>query len=257
MGWIAPMVARTTRVCVYDRAGRGWSEAASGPQDGIAVATDLHTLLQRAHVPGPYVLAGHSTGAQYVRIFAHRYPTQVAGMVLLDPQPANALTKLPDYPSFYSNFRRAIGLFPSLSRLGIGRLIYLSAYSGLPPRARSEERAFWSTPRNSQSLRNEFAELPTALKQAGRLHSIGNKPLIVVSARQDAQAGWMPLQNEMASLSTNSLHRVLANATHSSITEDKVYAGVSSRATLDVVTAVRTGKPLLQHAGLVCSVGTG
>src|SRR4029079_16565534 len=45
-GWIAPDVARDTRVCVYDRAGRGWSEPSSDAQDGNAVATDLHTLLE-------------------------------------------------------------------------------------------------------------------------------------------------------------------------------------------------------------------
>ena len=62
MGWIAPAVARDTRVCVYDRAGRGWSQPADTPQDGTQIATDLHTLLQRGHLPGPYVLAGHSFG---------------------------------------------------------------------------------------------------------------------------------------------------------------------------------------------------
>jgi len=53
LGWIAPAVARATRVCVYDRAGRGWSEPADTPQDGTQIATDLHTLLQRGHLPGP------------------------------------------------------------------------------------------------------------------------------------------------------------------------------------------------------------
>jgi hypothetical protein len=53
LGWIAPAVARDTRVCVYDRAGRGWSEPADTPQDGTQIATDLHTLLQRGHLPGP------------------------------------------------------------------------------------------------------------------------------------------------------------------------------------------------------------
>jgi hypothetical protein len=62
LGWIAPAVARNTRVCVYDRAGRGWSEAADTAQDAAQIVTDLHTLLQRGHVPGPYVLAGHSFG---------------------------------------------------------------------------------------------------------------------------------------------------------------------------------------------------
>ena len=91
LGWIAPAVARDTRVCVYDRAGRGWSEPADTPQDATQIATDLHTLLQRAHVPGPYVLAGHSFGGLYVLTFAARYPDEVAGMVLIDSTaPASA-----------------------------------------------------------------------------------------------------------------------------------------------------------------------
>ena len=84
LGWIAPAVARHSRVCVYDRAGRGWSEPAATAQDGAQIATDLHTLLQRGHVPGPYVLVGHSFGGLYVLTFAARYPDEVAGMVLVD-----------------------------------------------------------------------------------------------------------------------------------------------------------------------------
>jgi hypothetical protein len=78
LGWIAPAVARDTRVCVYDRAGRGWSEPADTAQDGAQIATDLHTLLQRGGVPGPYVLAGHSFGGLYVLTFAARYPDEEA-----------------------------------------------------------------------------------------------------------------------------------------------------------------------------------
>src|SRR5215217_1892157 len=54
MGWIAPVLARDTRVCVDDRAGRGWSDPADGPQDAVQTTTDLHTLLDHAHTfPGP------------------------------------------------------------------------------------------------------------------------------------------------------------------------------------------------------------
>ena len=53
LGWIAPAVARDTRVCVYDRAGRGWSDPADTPQDGAQIATDLHTLLHRGRRPRP------------------------------------------------------------------------------------------------------------------------------------------------------------------------------------------------------------
>ena len=91
LGWITPAVARDTRVCVYDRAGRGWSEPADTPQDATQIATDLHTLLHRGQVPGPYVLAGHSFGGLYTLTFAARYPDEVAGMVLVDSTaPASA-----------------------------------------------------------------------------------------------------------------------------------------------------------------------
>ena len=74
LGWIAPTVARDSRVCVYDRAGGGWSDPPDGPQDAVHIAADLNTLLDRADVPGPYVLAGHSFGGLYTLTFAARYP---------------------------------------------------------------------------------------------------------------------------------------------------------------------------------------
>ena len=94
LAWIAPAVARDTTVCVYDRAGRGWSDATDKPQDGAQIAADLHTLLHRAQVPGPYVLAGHSFGGLYVQAFAAQFPNEVAGLVLLDstaPKPGPTL----------------------------------------------------------------------------------------------------------------------------------------------------------------------
>ena len=84
MAWIAPAVTGQTRVCVYDRPGRGWSDQTGKPQDATQIATELHTLLDRANVPGPYVLAGHSFGGLYVLAYADRYPDDVAGMVLVD-----------------------------------------------------------------------------------------------------------------------------------------------------------------------------
>ena len=97
-GWIAPTVAAHTRVCVYDRAGRGRSDPSPDPQDGDQIATDLHTLLERAGVTGPLVMVGHSLGGLYVLDYTARYPQQVAGMVLLDTTPPTAFTALPDYP---------------------------------------------------------------------------------------------------------------------------------------------------------------
>ena len=181
-GRIAPEIAMTTRVCVYDRAGRGWSQAASAPQDGVQVATDLHTLLQRAGENGPYVLAGHSAGGLYVLNFAHLYPQQVAGVVLLDSMHPQQYTRIASYPAFYEAFRRFSAVLPSLSRLGLGHAVYHASYADLPNPARGEERAFLATPRGSRSLRDEFAEIRAAMKQAGSLTNLGDRPLIVVTA---------------------------------------------------------------------------
>ncbi len=78
-------VSPFTRVCSYDRAGYGWSDPVPGPVSAGAVNGRLHTLLQAADIPPPYVMAGHSLGGEYVRSYAHRYPNEVAGLVLVDP----------------------------------------------------------------------------------------------------------------------------------------------------------------------------
>lgn len=242
--WIAPAVSRDSRVCVYDRAGRGWSEAAPGPQDGVALAVDLHALLDGARIAAPYVLVGHSFGGLYALNFAARYPEEVAGVVLLDSTHPDMFERLPSYRSFYEGYRRVSALFPSLARLGVGRIAYRSAYGALPPQARREELAFWATARSARSQRDEWAEAPIVMRQARSLHTLGARPLMVVTAGSDAQAGWMPLQDDLATLSTNSAHRVLPQATHSALTEDERLAALCSRAISDVLQAVRSGKPL-------------
>jgi pimeloyl-ACP methyl ester carboxylesterase len=244
MALIAPDVASTARVCIYDRAGRGWSESVATPRDGIQTATDLHTLLERAGESGPFVLAGHSAGGIYVLNFAHLYPEQVAGVVLLDSMHPEQYTKITSWPAFYEMFRRVSALLPSMSRLGLGRPLYQSAYSELPVVARDEQRSLWSTPRHARSVRDEFSKLRTAMGQATSLASLGDGPLVVVTAEKDAEGGWLPAQNELAALSTNTAHRLLHDATHDALVNDKAAAAQSSQAIRDVVTSARTGKPL-------------
>jgi len=92
-------VAKFTRVCSYDRAGLGGSEPAPVPRTIEAVVADLHELLMNAKIPGAYVLAGHSLGGILTRLYASRYPDEVAGMVLVDSahedEPDRGLTLLP------------------------------------------------------------------------------------------------------------------------------------------------------------------
>jgi pimeloyl-ACP methyl ester carboxylesterase len=88
---VFPQVAKFTRVCAYDRPGTfldanhlGRSTQVPMPRTARDVVSDLHALLQTAHVPGPYVLAAHSLGGIFARLYASTYPNEVAGMVLVD-----------------------------------------------------------------------------------------------------------------------------------------------------------------------------
>jgi pimeloyl-ACP methyl ester carboxylesterase len=246
VAWIAPVVARDTTVCVYDRAGRGWSDATDGPQDGTHIAADLHTLLARAHIPGPYVLAGHSFGGLYVQSFAAQFPDQVAGLVLLD-----STAPKPGPPPTDAQSSEVVGrlsaLVSAVAHLGVGRLIAQSSYGTLPPRARDEARANASTAGHLASFFQEFlAEADTSMQEASFLTTLGSKPLIVVTADEGITDGqWQAKQDHMATLSTNSLHRH-ANATHESLLDDEADSAAASQAIRDVVNAVRNSRPLAQ-----------
>lgn len=246
-GWIAPNVARTSRVCVWDRAGRAWSDDAPGPQDGDALTMDLHALLERAQIAGPFVLAGHSFGGLAAINYAARFPDQVAGMVLLDATSTEMFTRLRTYPVIYEVYRRVSALFPSLARLGVGRFAYRSSFDSLPPQSQREERAFWSTARQARSQRDEWREAPTLMQQARSLKSFNDRPLVVLTAARGMQDGWMPLQDDYAKLSSNSEHRILAHTIHADMPTNEGDARESSRAIVDVVMAVRTGRSLTGH----------
>ncbi len=84
-------VARSTRVCAYDRPntllrpeGRSRSDPVPQPRTAADAVAELHALLRAARVPGPYVLVGHSLGGMFVRLYASTYPREVAGLVLVD-----------------------------------------------------------------------------------------------------------------------------------------------------------------------------
>ena len=78
-------IAKFTQVVAYDRAGLGQSETGPKPRDAKHVATELHAALQKAGIKPPYILVGHSLGGPFVRVFASMYPTETAGLVLIDP----------------------------------------------------------------------------------------------------------------------------------------------------------------------------
>jgi pimeloyl-ACP methyl ester carboxylesterase len=241
---IAPAVATTTRVCAYDRAGHGRSEAATGPRDGMAIARDLHALLVASGNPGPYILAGHSSGGVYVRFFAAAYPDEVAGVVLLDAQSPHMTPVQSAGQSSGNPMSTLAGALPGLARVGVARLLSSVASNDLPADVTARRRAFEATPRAASSFGEEFLQLDGILDAAGALPNLGDRPLVVVTAMAGASDGWPDQQDRLATLSTNVSHRVFQDLTHDGLIETVTGARAASDAIVAAVMSVRAGTKL-------------
>jgi pimeloyl-ACP methyl ester carboxylesterase len=193
---VLPLARRTTRVCSYDRAGLGQSDSrpARLPPTTGTIVDELHTLLPRAGLSPPYVLGGWSMGGFDIRYYQARYPTEVAGLVLVDATPPEFLLHV--FPSLLltSEFETmdvgaaasALEPPPSLGTLPLVDLTH--GDSGLPP----SEEALWIAEQkkvtrssvNSLLIRADFDdhgipdESPSLVAEALRL--------AVVSARTSA-----------------------------------------------------------------------
>lgn len=212
---VQPGVASTTRVCTYDRAGMGHSDPGPLPRSAERLADELHTLLLRAQVPGPYVLVGHSMGGLPVRVFADQYPADVVGMVLIDSmnQPGAATTHAPDINVDSSGD----WMITLPARVGALRLLGGTSV----------------TPRSVQAWIDEGRDLPYSLAQAQAVKSFGALPLIVLSrGLKDGQdLVWQGEQTELLGLSSNS-QQLFADKSGHNVELDQPEAAVGAIVTM-------------------------
>jgi len=245
LGWfdIQPEVAKSTRICTYDRAGYGWSDASPKPRTAKVMAEELHTLLVNAGIKPPYVLVGHSLGGHNVHMFADQYPDEVAGIVLVDSAHPQQFQRLPpEYISLDSQQKSYVGVMAFMSRFGILRLLGNSsqgqdfappAVQKMPEAIQPTYMAMMSHPNYFDATLAELDFLPETNAQVQALGSLGDMPLIVLTAEQSIdvatlkamgydtqidltgiQKTWFELQNELASLSTNSEHIIIKDSSH-------------------------------------------
>jgi len=193
-----------TRVCWYDRAGVGWSDPPSSPRTSASIASDLHEALRRAGVLPPYVMAGGSVGGEYVRIYTARYPTDVAGLVLIDS--ANPDMREPDFALAPVNrisgtTRHLLCMaLPAMVRLGIIRLVANRERRPPPPdftpeqasvlaKLEAQPKAYETDMRQACAATDDGRIVPrtgggnpdidNAVRNAG---SLGDRPLVVLTA---------------------------------------------------------------------------
>jgi pimeloyl-ACP methyl ester carboxylesterase len=195
---VQPEVAKFTRVCTYDRAGLGWSEPSPKPRTAPNIAEELHTLLVRAGIEPPYVLVGHSIGGMYARLYAHEHPDKVAGMVMVDATHEEQLARMPEaIAKMQGTSYRAMGcLFGLLKAMSsIGLLVPLAKVKGgvgfmpIPREGRAAYLAtLYSGPKYFETAKRETLAIPEsyAAVRARQIRSVGDIPLIVISAGQPA-----------------------------------------------------------------------
>ena len=173
-GWVQPAVAQTTRVCSYDRAGLGWSEAGDRPYDPSAVPDQLHTLLSRAGERGPYVLVGHGLGAVFAKLFAGRFPADVRSLILIDPAATGSAS---------AATMRLVSASPWLARAGVLRVTGLLSDTvvGLPESSAGPMTSFLNRPDHLTRAANEMARWNDAVNLAVSAPLSPDLPVVLVS----------------------------------------------------------------------------
>ena len=262
-------VAKFARVCSYDRAGDGWSDLGPHPRTFHQIVYELHTLLDKAGVKGPFVLVGHSYGGWLVRLYASTYPAEVAGMVLVEGGADNPRRLLPDGRPAHSSDLVTGRPIPAVKVSNPLRV------SDIPPGALSQMRAGMQDavkqandpPRNklpaeAQRMRtwalgqlghvaaavNPFEDEELAALRAERAKSerpLGDMPLIVLIRGKseedgpDGKAFEEEHRREHAALAAMSRKGKLVIATHSGHHIQLDEPGLVIKSIRDVLEAVR------------------
>jgi len=240
---VAKSVAEFTTVVTYDRAGFGWSDPASHRSTALDAAKDLALLLDKAGIPGPVLLVGHSFGGLIVRIFQQTYPERTAGLVLVDPvcrtewRDANEarkhmlahgvlLSRRGEVLARLGVVRLALHLLMSGSRVIPKVLARVSAGrgAGVTERLTGEVRklprelwpavaAHWSEARCFHAMADALENLPLSVTQLDESRPLEDMPMIVLSAGS-AGAEAMREHEHDARLSTRGEHRIVSASGH-------------------------------------------
>lgn len=215
---VQPKVAQFTRVCSYDRAGLGWSDPSPRARNSKVFAEELHTLLQRAQIPSPYVLVGHSMGGYDVRLFASLYRSEVEGMVLVDATDPYVLDRLPKLKHLTEDWCRSLQRREYEMFFGLPRLEH--SCGNTYPDSAAMRRAIEC---RGSYIRETHAEcisvLGKSVVQVRASGSLGNIPLVVISEDPNRNSKeFLPTfergQAELARLSANSQRVVATNSGH-------------------------------------------
>jgi pimeloyl-ACP methyl ester carboxylesterase len=229
---IQDQLAPETRVCTFDRAGLGWSDSGAQPRTSLVMTSELHVLLHNAGVQPPLVMVGHSLGGFNARIFTDRYNNEVAGLVLVESAHESQWRELPiEVKQFKDAGLHQLYAAKLLARLGLLHLLNVPnpQVDRVPSALQPAYRATLAHSRVYDAFYSEMQSVDESGAQVAATKSIGDLPLVVVSAGQsfdafraltksipfdEANKTWLELQGKLARLSSNSTQLIDSRATH-------------------------------------------
>ncbi len=226
---IQPGIAEFARVVSYDRAGLGWSEPGPTPRDSRTIASELHTALVNAGLPGPYVLVGASLGGPFATVFADLFRDETEALVLLDSVHPDQLNRLPPQSQrALAVLRLANRVLPVVAALGLTHLVDLTGVllaglpAKLPPDAAAQLRTFAHWPRDWSAVYDEVSVWDDTMEQMRRAMEGGalrDLPLVVLTGPDNPgmeamREPWLDMQRDLARVSGAATHHVVAGAGH-------------------------------------------
>ena len=210
------VLARRTRVCSYDRAGYGWSDLGPLPRTSERITRELHTLLERAGVAGPYIIAGHSFGGYNAQLFARNYPDQTAGLVLIESSHPDQIERLP-------------GPEPgTVKRVRPGSNSYVVSWFFPHPNFPDENalmaQRIMQSWQHKMTWREEMTVFSVSAKQVKASRPMPEVPVLVLTRGRSFWPGysngdetervWMELQDELSQLGANPVHLIAERSGH-------------------------------------------
>jgi len=220
---IQPKISQFTKVCSYDRSGYGFSEGSKDSRTNLEVVQELELLLRNANVPGPYVLAGHSIGGYYIRLFASRHMDEVKGLVFIDSSHEKQGELLNQPMSLTDKVMNKVmeEVMYSAIRVGVARAVmtFDPALLGMPTENLNYNKGLLLSQTFEQT--NKVEDMNAALQsasQVGAVRDLSNIPIRVLTAQSSIDGAgdmdWLGWQKDIANLSTNSKQITVANTSH-------------------------------------------
>jgi pimeloyl-ACP methyl ester carboxylesterase len=237
--WAQEEAAKKTKTLSYDRAGLGWSDPSGKPKDARTIAEELHTLLNVAKFPRPFVFVGHSMGGIFGRAYANLFPKDLAGMVLVDASHPEQIERRPNIKWALRRFFWFLKATPYMASCGLMKVVGdfgMSAQaSGLPSVHKLVAKEFFSSAQHMRATVREAEEWFTSTGQVKDVR-LGDVPLITMTAPVNCMKGWLELQKELSEISTLREHVLVEGASHITILTNRGHAREVAQAALKLAT---------------------